>query len=119
MFHLQPYSNPLTVFRVHTMTPLLWSITLGILLLCNGDIRIVKDCDRDTETCTVREVEFDEPSLGQKLLTKQTELYHLNQLSYSDDSAAQSIKVYNPNNEVYDYYWYDPSRDKGILFCPH
>merc|ERR1712228_374276 len=69
-----------------------------------------------TETCTLRYVESDEPSLGQKLLTKQTELYHLNRLSYSEDSAAQSIKIYNPNNEIYDYYWFDSYRGNIFYF---
>lgn len=66
-----------------------------------------------SDTC--QEIEYDEETLGQKLLLKQTEFYHLNSLSYSEDSAAQSIKIYNPNDITYDYYWFDPGRNKGIL----
>jgi len=69
-------------------------------------------CDVETDTCL--ETESDEETLGQKLLEKQSKFYGLNHLSYSEDSAAQSIKVYNPNDITYDYYWFDTYRNKGI-----
>lgn len=72
-------------------------------------------CDLSTDTCHELEVDPKQQTLGQQLLWKQTEVYGLTQLSYSEDSAAQSIKIYNPNDAVYDYYWFDQQRQKGIF----
>ena len=66
------------------------------------------------DVCTVEPIDPNVESLGQKLLRKQTEVYGLTKLSYSEESAAQSIKIYNPNDMVYDYYWFDHGRNKGI-----
>ena len=41
------------------------------------------------------------------MLKKQSDFYHLHSLSYPDEIAAQSIKVYNPNDIIYDVDWFD------------
>eukprot|EP01084_Bolivina_argentea_P288796 495738_1 len=84
---------------------------ITIISISNGEEEI--PCDSDTGTCAAN-ANDNTLTLGQKLLRKQTELYHLNQLSYPEETAAQSIKIYNPNPETYDYYWFDTYRNKGI-----
>ena len=84
------------------------------LILSQEPPKLRNVCNVHEDTCTVEPIDPNDESLGQKLLRKQTEVYGLTKLSYSEESAAQSIKVYNPNDAIYDYYWYDPSRQKGI-----
>ena len=87
------------------------------LLFVYSHAAVERICDPDNEdgVCEEIVIHSDEETLGQKLLQKQSEFYHLNKLSYSDDNAAQSIKIHNPNHETYDYYWFDPNRNKGNL----
>ena len=97
--------NMTLALRVH-----LW---LAALMCISQAATTRRVCDVASSTCEEVEVDPDEQTLGQKLLAKQTEVYHLDSLSYSEDNAAQSIKIYNPNDQIYDYYWYDEHRSKG------
>eukprot|EP00485_Elphidium_margaritaceum_P016540 CAMPEP_0202728676 /NCGR_PEP_ID=MMETSP1385-20130828/185748_1 /ASSEMBLY_ACC=CAM_ASM_000861 /TAXON_ID=933848 /ORGANISM="Elphidium margaritaceum" /LENGTH=443 /DNA_ID=CAMNT_0049394927 /DNA_START=21 /DNA_END=1352 /DNA_ORIENTATION=+ len=89
-----------------------WLLLVNFLTANTATRRV---CNIDEDVC--EEVKVDPnapPTLGQKLLQKQTEFYHLNKPSYSEESAAQSIKIYNPNDVAYDYYWFDSHQKKGI-----
>ena len=88
-------------------------LLITIALIFIAETAIQRQCDPESGVCSEIDIETNGLSLGQKLLEKQTEFYHLNKLSYSEDSAAQSIKIYNPNDATYDYYWFDTYRNKG------
>ena len=86
------------------------SLQLLLLFICCLNIY----CNSEsTTTCNDDVCEVSEETIGQKLLRKQTEFYHLTKPTYSEDSGAIGIKFHNPNDEVYDMYWYDPGRRKG------
>ena len=86
------------------------SIFYLLLLFCHFNVYCKGDA---TETCNEEVCEVSTETLGQKLLRKQTEFYHLTTPVYASGSSAIGIKFHNPNNEVYDMYWFDPRRSKG------